>query len=110
MLSIPGKKMSIKQPRGHKGAGRKNADRPALVLECSSLRIWISKTHLLSLNLMDLRNKPFLMMLLFDFWRLLIKIHWQAAALSMKRKISEFTWSSWQGASVPLKIEVAAGG
>lgn len=49
--------------------GEKNANRPALVLEYSSLRILVSKTQasqLLLLNLMDLRNKAFLMMLLFD--------------------------------------------
>lgn len=58
--------------RGHmvsEELGEKNANRPALVLEYSSLRILVSKTQasqLLLLNLMDLRNKAFLMMLLFD--------------------------------------------
>lgn len=46
------------------------SERPALTLEDSSFRVQISKTQafqLLLLNLMDFRNKTFLMMLLFDF-------------------------------------------
>ena len=71
-LCIPGAREEdgIRGPHGLRGAGRENADRPALVLEYSSLRILVSKTQasrFLLLNLMDLRNKAVLMMLLFDF-------------------------------------------
>lgn len=50
--------------------GETSDKRPALALEYSSFEIPISKTQsfqLLLLNIMDLRNKIFLMMLLFDF-------------------------------------------
>lgn len=80
------------EKKGHQEAtwlqrvGWNNADKgPALVLEYSVFfRIQISKTQafqLFLLNLMDLRNRTFLMMLLFDFLEIFNKIFSQMQAI-----------------------------
>ena len=109
---VPGirKEGGIKGPRGLRGGGRKHADRPAVVLEKSPLKIWVSKTQAFHFLLFEFSrsqkqsssNDAFIWFS-WNFSRSFCKYN-LLSALPMKRKI----WESleWlESRLVPLEGE-----
>lgn len=86
---------------------------PTLVPGCSFFGIWISMPHtfqLLLLNIMDLRNKTFLMVFLFDCLEifnqdLFASTMYLFLVFPVRGKTAESLCSSWTRAPVPLAGE-----